>query len=1044
MSRISSSVGLITGIPIEDTVKKLMEVAAKPRDDLKARNDALKQQQSALDTLSAKILGFQFAVNKLKASSVFETRDVKSSNPDALSATLPTGGKATVGAYQVRPVRAASAQQLVSQRFESADEVFEGGVLSFGVGGFLDSGVSLDQLNGGAGVPRGKIRVTDRSGASTTIDLSFARTVDDVIAAFNSNTDIAVTAATSGDAFTLTDASGGTGNLRVQELGGGKTAAGLGLAGVNAASSAVTGDDVLRLSANTKLATLNDGNGVAVSHEGIADIEVGLSDGSSLAIDLADARTLGDVIEQINAADDSKLTASISADGERLELHDLTGGGGGFTVANGVASTAAEDLGLVSTGGGATLVGTRLIGGLRDTLLSSLNGGHGPGTLGAITITDRNGATDNVDLSTTETVGEVIDLINASSAEVEASINTARNGIVITDASGGTGHLTIASADAADTAEALGIAIEDDVEAVNSGALKRQTVSEATLLSSLNGGKGVKLGDLRITDSDGVTQAVDLNSASNTAETVGDVIHAINALTNGVEARINDSGDGILLVDTAQGDHVLGVADVGGDVGASLRLTGPSSTVDVDGTPTQVIDGTGRSSVDLDDLRTANAGVALSSLNNGAGVVLGDIRITDSQGRSIALDLNGADAGVTTVSQLIQLINDKAAAAVGGFGVTARLDDSRSGIYLDDSSHGSEKLTVVDVNGTTAAGLKLTGEPKTVDKKQVIDGLGAFDANASRGTALEALADRINDLGAGVTASTIFDGLGYRLSLTVNATGDANQLLVDAGAAGFQFEEVSKAQDALLLYGNFNSPGAGVLLNSPYGQFSGAVGGADVTVNGASDTPVTVTISQADTTLVDTVQDMVNAYNSMRTDLGKLTSFDPNALTTGLLFGTNEALQVDSRLSRVLTDRYFGFGDLQTLTQIGLNVAEDGTLELDKDKLRSAFEENPAGIEDFLSKGETGVAAKIGAAIDRLAGAKDSLFANRGEALSDTIQANDDRLAKFDEQLDRQQERMLLQFYNLESVIAKLQNSLSAIQNLQAVPPLGGTSSSKK
>ena len=32
MTRIQSSVGLITGIPIEETVNKLMAIAARPRD----------------------------------------------------------------------------------------------------------------------------------------------------------------------------------------------------------------------------------------------------------------------------------------------------------------------------------------------------------------------------------------------------------------------------------------------------------------------------------------------------------------------------------------------------------------------------------------------------------------------------------------------------------------------------------------------------------------------------------------------------------------------------------------------------------------------------------------------------------------------------------------------------------------------------------------------------------------------------------------------------------------------------------------------------
>src|SRR4029079_14282201 len=132
----------------------------------------------------------------------------------------------------------------------------------------------------------------------------------------------------------------------------------------------------------------------------------------------------------------------------------------------------------------------------------------------------------------------------------------------------------------------------------------------------------------------------------------------------------------------------------------------------------------------------------------------------------------------------------------------------------------------------------------------------------------------------------------------------ANQILADAQSAGFQFEETSQAQDALLLYGNINSPSGGLLLNSPDGKFPGAVGGVDLTVKAASDSPVTVTVSQTDTALVDAVEDIVKSYNSLRSDLGKLTSFDADSQAVGLLFGTSEALQVDQRLSRALTDRY--------------------------------------------------------------------------------------------------------------------------------------------
>ena len=213
MSRITSSIGLITGIPIEDTVNQLMQLAARPRDLLVSRNKSIQDEQTAVNTLSTRLLGFQFAINKLKSTTVYSSRTVTSSNKDALSAAVPSGTTPPAGTVVVRPVRTASSQQLLSQRFESLDASLSTGSLSLRMGGFVNKGAALEVLNGGAGVPAGKIKITDRSGASATIDLTYAQSVDDVLVAINQNAEIGIKASVVGDSFRLTDVSGGSGNL---------------------------------------------------------------------------------------------------------------------------------------------------------------------------------------------------------------------------------------------------------------------------------------------------------------------------------------------------------------------------------------------------------------------------------------------------------------------------------------------------------------------------------------------------------------------------------------------------------------------------------------------------------------------------------------------------------------------------------------------------------------------------------------------------------------------------------------------------------------
>ena len=109
------------------------------------------------------------------------------------------------------------------------------------------------------------------------------------------------------------------------------------------------------------------------------------------------------------------------------------------------------------------IAGRRLLGGLKDTLLSSLNGGQGL-TLGDLDLEDRSGATATVDLSNAETLGDVIDAINAANVDITVRVNRAGNGIELIDTSEGTGNLTIASGDANNAAEKLNIAVDAAAE----------------------------------------------------------------------------------------------------------------------------------------------------------------------------------------------------------------------------------------------------------------------------------------------------------------------------------------------------------------------------------------------------------------------------------------------------------------------------------------------------------------------------------------------------------------------------------------------------
>ena len=710
MAGIQASNGIITGIDIQGTVTQLLNLAAQPRTRLADATKQLQNQQVALTSLTALVVGVQLSTDRLGQSSLFTASTATSSNSTTLKATVT--GTPVPGSHTFVPVRQASAQQLTSSLLSSKDQLVGAGEIVIHQGGFLDDSASLDSLNGGAGVARGSIRITDRSGSSQTVDLRFAQTINDVVEAINKTDGLRVVASVNGDRLKLTDTSSGTSTLSVTEVSGGTTAADLGLSAISTTSASASGTSIQSLSNRTSLNALLDKRGLAFPATGAA-LKFDLKDGTSVEFTSTlnpNTATLGDLLSAINTAGNGKLTASIGSDGKTIAFNDTTTGSNNFSISNPNGSLA-KTLGIEQSVSGSTITSERLVSGLNDVLLSSLNGGKGLGTLGKLTLTDRSNVSATVDLASAKTLGEVIDTINQAGNGVRAQLNRSRTGIEIVDTTGSTTNpLVVANfADSTNTATKLQIAKSVSADSIDSGSLNRQWITENTLLADWNKGKGVTFGSIRITDSAGVESAVNLKQIA--PKTVGDVLKAINNLAVGVEAKINETGDGILLVDTAGGSSQLKVLDVGAGKSAQqlgIAGTGESLTVNsvavngIDGTQTLRVETTGTTTVtQLTEQLNALAGPVSASLlsfgNAGVRLVLNGTQ-TGSTGR-VALDSDLNLGFAETVTAKDALLAYGASDSSGGVLVsssTNTFENVVAGVNFEvlDSSTTSVTVTV--------------------------------------------------------------------------------------------------------------------------------------------------------------------------------------------------------------------------------------------------------------------------------------------------------------------------------------------------------------
>ncbi|MFW6169871.1 MAG: flagellar hook-associated protein FlgL [Planctomycetota bacterium] len=467
------------------------------------------------------------------------------------------------------------------------------------------------------------------------------------------------------------------------------------------------------LMASTRLSDLHGGQGISsgsiVIHDG--------TNGSTIS--LASARTLDDVVNLIeaNPPEGRTVDASIEAEGLVIDMDD--GGGGDLIIRDVQGGSTATELGIARDSGSATdpIVGEDLNPILRPTTqLDDVLGGTWDQTSGLQV--SNGGETHVLDVSSAETVEDLLNIFNGSNAMVMAELNSDQNGINVRSRLSGSDFFI--GENGGTTATDLGL----------------RTLTSTTALADLNYRQGitpVSGADFIIHRNDGVDLEIDVSSA----KTIGDVIDLVNDHPDNqdpdtrVVAALQAFGNGIELVDdNPAADESLTVSRTNrSEVAWELGLipwgedAPESSYQPAEATVTFA---------SPDDTNTAfrvEAARAGTQWNNidieitDTGTVSGDNATVnfDESGGKLVIDIAAGDTTANTVVDEI--------IAEGTF--TAELDDT-----TDPGNDGTGTLPAPGVVATTADGTPetLAGEdPNPIETEGVFNTLlrlqGAVESN---------------------------------------------------------------------------------------------------------------------------------------------------------------------------------------------------------------------------------------------------------------------------------------------------------------------------
>jgi flagellar hook-associated protein 2 len=1040
MGTITSGIGLMSGLNINDIVSKLMTIERMPLTQLQSRIKNVDTQRTAIADLSARVLALKAAFAPLKNSLLFKSTKATSSNEDLIRATASSG--AAAGTYRVRVEQLAASQQLVTRGvFDPDRSPLGAGTLVFASGlSKLAQQTSLDMLNGQQGISRGTIRITDGSGASAQVDLSGAKTVQDVVGAINSASGIQVQAEVRGDRLAIVDLSGAqTSVLSVADVGIGHTAQDLGIAGTGSVDELsgrveLVGADINRIVANTSLSLLNDGNGVGNSG-GAGDMKVTAADGTIFSANFSDVMDLGTNLAMLNNGQGVRLgTIKITHSDNTTAEVDLTTA---RTMQDVVDLLQAKDVMVVVTGNKIQV--TDNIKGSQKLIIADGTSGHAALDLG---IAGSSAGANKPDLPETirgseiyriRTVGDVLRAINyaagnydaaSDTRKVTASLDAAGKGIVLTDNTGVAGQLTVAAINGSTAMRDLGLTgTAGGVELTGERLI---ATMNTTLLRSLNGGQGIQqLGTVSITDRAGKQTTFDFSGAKTVDDILSVFADQLQAGGAQVRAKLADSGLGIVIEDLSGGTGPMTIADVTGTTAQDLKIAGSTTTATLrSGTLTrQFISGS----------------TLLSDMNYGKGIAAGSFTITDSAGRSTTISVSNPKT--TRLQELLRQINSAAdgSSQTTSEGQTtikphveARINDTGDGIVIVDKAGGEGHLTITDGGGTAAHDLKIAGTAAAGEDS--LDGRISRQISLGAGDSLNSLAAQLAQAGDLLSVGVINDGSSispYRLMISATNSGTRGALAIDSGDVLLGLDTLVQAQDAVAYIGGDGKTG-GIRVVSSENQLTSVIPNATLTLTGKVGDYADITVASDTGSLIKQLGSIAEKVSDVVSRIKALTSYDAETSSRGILLGDSAVYRLSDTMYRLFDQQVTVDGKRLRLSDLGLKITSSGA-SFDEAQFHKAFDSNPDVVQKAFTDATNGLWAKIDKIFTNLSDSGSGLLPSRSEALQKQTDLFNRRVTELSSLLDSKERRLYAQYQAMETALSRLQGQQAALASLASL-----------
>jgi flagellar hook-associated protein 2 len=313
-------------------------------------------------------------------------------------------------------------------------------------------------------------------------------------------------------------------------------------------------------------------------------------------------------------------------------------------------------------------------------------------------------------------------------------------------------------------------------------------------------------------------------------------------------------------------------------------------------------------------------------------------------------------------------------------------------------------------------------------------------------TSLAGIRDKINAAGAGVTATLVTDASGTRLSLRSKDTGAENAFRVSVtetsddgdpatglSSLAYDATATSSAMARTTSAANANLTINGIAVTSASNTLSNVVDGLTLTLAKTTTSDVDVSVAEDTASVKTAVTNFVSAFNTLASFIRTQTAYNADSKSGGALQGDSATLSLQNQLRGVLNEGSSASSTWSRLSDIGIAIKSDGTLETNDTKLDNALGNLPE-LKKLLSTdgtttGESGFVRRFKRVADAALG-NDGVFESRSAGIRSSVARNSKSQEAMQLRLTQTEARLRSQYSALDTKMASL-NNLSSYMTQQ-------------